>query len=302
MISLNKMKQYSYLEIDIIKDGVFNQLGMATSKYENKGVLSFLTDERFLNDILSNKSIVAIITTHDIYNKSETLLQNYGIALSNNPKKTFYQIHNHLTDVDFYNEKKNNQIDPSAFISKSAIIAGYNIKIGKNVFIDENVVINDGVEIGENSIIRSGTILGSQGFQFLNEGNIVMSVKSSGKVKINNNVEIQHNCCVDKGVLGGTTVIHEYVKIDNFVHIAHDCQIGDRTFITAGVKFGGRTIVGKDCWLGINSTISNGLVIGDNVTISLGSVVTKNVDSNKTVTGNFAIDHERFIQFIKTIR
>ena len=96
--------------------------------------------------------------------------------------------------------------------------------------------------------------------------------------------------------------LQDNVKVDNFVHIAHDCVIGERTLITAGVKFGGRTIVGNDCWIGINSTISNGLNIGNNVTISLGSVVTRDVADNLTVTGNFAIEHKKFIDFIKSIR
>ncbi len=72
--------------------------------------------------------------------------------------------------------------------------------------------------------------------------------------------------------------------------------------IVAGSAIGGRTIVGDDVWIGINSTISNGLTIGDNCRISLGSVVTQSVAAGKTVTGNFAIDHKKFIEFIKSIR
>ena len=302
MINLSSLKNQFGFDILVIQDSMFSHLGMATTKYTEESVLSFLVDDKFLNDILSNKSIVALITTQELYEKNSNSFSNLGIALTSEPKKVFYQIHNHLSETDFYGAKLSNKIDSSATISESAIIGDYNVKIGKNVFIDHNVIIYPNVEIGDNSIIRSGTIIGSNGFQFLNIGDCVLPVNSTGKVRISNNVEIQHNCCVDKGVLGGVTTIDEHVKVDNFVHIAHDCKIGTRTFITAGVKFGGRTVVGCDCWLGINATISNGLIIGNNVTISLGSVVTRNVEDNKTVTGNFAIDHDKFIQFIRTIR
>lgn len=284
----------------LIKDSDFNQLGMATSNFSEHGVLSFLIDNKFLDSIKNNKNISAVITT-------EELVENFtdgkiGIIVSENPKLTFYKLHNYLVEKEFYWKKFANEIHPTALISKNAIIANDSIKIGKNSRIEDGVIIHRGVIIGDNVMIRSNTVIGSSGFQFLSDSHTVTPVKTGGLLYINDSVEIQHNCCIDRGVLGGKTILRNNVKIDNFVHIAHDCVIGERTLITAGVKFGGRTVVGKDCWLGINSTISNGLVIGDNVTVSLGSVVTRNIANNATVTGNFAIDHSKFIAFLKTIR
>jgi len=284
----------------LVKDADFNQLGMSTSFYMKNGVLSYLNDEKYLVSVLNNTNITAVITTELIANQLKD--SKLGIVISTNPKKDFYIIHNFLVDSRFYYPLLENQIDSSSIISKEAIIAANNVEIGKNCLIEPGVIIHEGVSIKDNVIIRSGTILGTSGFQFMNSESTILSVKTGGTLLIKDNVEIQHNCCVDKGVFGGATLINKDVKIDNFVHIAHDCQIGERTLITAGVKFGGRTVVGQDCWLGINAVISNGINIGDRVKVSLGSVVTTNVDDDQTVTGNFAIDHKKFIDFIKSIR
>lgn len=287
-------------ECNIVKDADFDMLGMITTTYSKEQVLVFLMDEKYLPALLENRNVTSIITTPNNLSLISTL--NYGIILADNPKKLFYEIHNHLVDNQKYWNSFDKSIDNSSTISPKSIIADKNVTIGKNCIIEDGVIINEGVIMGDNVIIRSGTILGTTGFQFYNDANEIYQVKTGGRLVIMDNVEVQHNCCIDRGVFGGSTVIHNNVKIDNMVHLAHDCVIGQNTLITAGVKFGGRTIVGKNCWIGINATLSNGLSIGDNVTISLGSVVTRNVKDGSTVSGNFAIDHDKFITFIKSIR
>lgn len=289
------------IEIEVFLDAEINALGMATSNYINEKVLSFLSDKKYLQNIINNKNIVAIICTKEILEEIN-LPSNVGIILSKNPRMDFFRLHNLLVDKSFYWKEFENEISEKAIISKHAIISNHSIKIGDNCIIEPGVVILPGSIIGNDVIIRSGSQIGTNGFQFINNGDSVFSVKTGGRTMIKDRVEIQHNCCVDRGVLGGDTILEKDVKLDNFVHIAHDDYIGERTFITAGVKLAGRVTIGKDCWLGVNATISNGIIIGDNCKITLGSVVTQNVDSNTTVTGNFAIDHKKFIGFIKSIR
>lgn len=288
-------------EIDIVNDASFNALGMATTCFSNERVLSFLSDEKYLESIISNKNIVALITSKEIYSRN-SILFNYGLIIDDNPKLVFYKIHNILSDHEFYWKKFNNVIADSAKISDNAYIEDNSIYIGNNTVIEPGVVIHSGSIIGDNVIIRSGSKIGSCGFQFLNLKNKVYPVKTGGRVIIKDNVEVQHNCCIDRGVLGGDTIISQYVKLDNFVHIAHDDIIGERTLITAGVKLSGRVIIGQDCWIGVNATVTNGISIGNNCKISLGAVVTKSIPDNSTVSGNFAIDHSKFIEFIKSIR
>ena len=286
---------------EVIKDQDIDALGMATSVYEEKNVLSFLDNAKYLENILSNKDIVAITCTRETYKKIN-VPDRVGIILSTNPKQTFFEIHNYLADKEFYWKNFENKISKSSHVSPHAVIGDHSIEIGENTVIEPNVVIFPGTIIGNNVVIRSGSQIGTSGFQFINNSVEVTSVKTAGRLRIEDNVEIQHNCCIDRGVLGGDTVLKKSVKLDNFVHIAHDGYLGERTFVTAGVKLAGRVVIGKDCWIGVNATLSNGIKIGDNCRISLGSVVTRDVLSNSTVSGNFAIDHDKFIEFIKTIR
>lgn len=287
-------------EIFILNDAEFSNLKMLTTFSDNES-LTFINDTKYVKNIIEDNSISAIITTREIF-EMENFPKSRGVVITENPKKLFYKIHNYLAETEFYWEHKENNIDSSANISPGAVIGEHSIVIGKNSSIEANVVINSGTIIGENVIIRSGSQIGGPGFQFLNSEQKILNVSSAGRVEILNNVEIKNNSCVDRGVFGGNTLIKEEVKIDNLVHIAHDDVIGERTFITAGVQLGGRVIIGKDCWLGVNATVSNGINIGDNSKVSLGAVVTKDVKDNSTVTGNFAIDHRKFLNFLKTIR
>ena len=123
---------------------------------------------------------------------------------------------------------------------------------------------------------------------------------SAGDLLIDENVEIQNNCCVDKGIFG-RTYLGKNVKLDNLVHVGHDVKIGEKVFLTAGVILAGRVKIKNNSYLGPNCTIKNGLTLGENSKISMGSVVTKDVKDNEVVTGNFAIPHEQFIKNLKKL-
>ena len=150
------------------------------------------------------------------------------------------------------------------------------------------------------TIIRSGSRIGGNGFEFSRFGNEVLSISFAGDVLIEENVEIQNNTCIDRGVFD-RTFLGKNVKVDNLVHIAHDVKIGDNTFVVACTLIGGRTRIGKNSYLGPNCTVKNGLILGENSKVSMGAVVTKNVKDNEVVTGNFAIPHKQFIENLKKI-
>jgi UDP-3-O-[3-hydroxymyristoyl] glucosamine N-acyltransferase len=285
-----------------IRDCDVNLLGMATTSYSlDDCVLTFLTNSKYLENIKNNPSIKGIIVSKQVWETTH-IPEHLGVIVADFPKERFFELHNKLADEEFYWKTIDNEIDETAKISPAAFIGEHSIKIGKHSVIEPNVVIHPGVIIGDFVTIRSGCQIGTNGFQFNNDGIKVTSVKTAGRVIIEDYVEIQHHSCVDRGILGGNTIIKKYAKVDKFVLVSHDNQIGERTFITAGSIFGGRVVIGKDCFIGMNATISNGLIIGDNSKVSLGAVVTKNVPANAEVSGNFAIEHQKYLEFIKTIR
>lgn len=283
---------------EIIKDSVFDWLGLTAEEYEGRKVLTFLNDEKYIEEVMKNKSVTSIITTLKIAEKIKSL--NIGILISENPKKDFFELHNKLVEENFYFIKERNKISTKALISPRATIGEYNIEIEDNVLIEDNVTIYPNTVIKKNSIIRAGSRISGNGFEFSRLENEILSIVPGGKVIIDKNVEIQNNTCIDKGIFGNT-YIGENTKIDNLVYIAHDVKIEKSTFIVGNSWIGGRVIIGENSYLGPNCTVKNGLKLGENSKVSMGAVVTKNIKANETVTGNFAISHADYLKILKLL-
>ena len=284
--------------LTLLKDGDFTSLGLAIAECNEK-ILTFIESEKYISG-LSDK-VSALITTEEL---GERLKDKYGVIISKNPRADYFKLHNMLSNRDDYKRREfNTTIGEGCKISKLASISDKNVVIGDNVTIEEFVVIRENTVIGDNSIIRAGVILGGEGFEYKRTDGIIMNVNHCGGVIIGNNVEIQYNSCIDKALYTwDNTVIGDYSKLDDLVHIEHGVKIGERCLIASRSTFGGRTIIGNDSWVGLGAIISNGLKLGYKVSISLGAVVTKNLYDGEKVSGNFAINHDKFIEFIKSIR
>lgn len=211
---------------------------------------------------------------------STTVLQ------SKNPRLKFYQAIEYLI-LGGYLE-----------IDKSAPVIGSNTLVEKGAIIEEGVSIGQGCHIGANSVIRSGTfigdfciikpgaIIGNDGFGFVrDEIGVPVRFPHIGGVRIGDHVEIGSNSCIDKGAIVFTK-IEDFVKIDNLVHIAHNCQIGKGSMIIAGAEVSGSVTLGEDVWVGPNACIIDGVSIGSNSMVGIGAVVTKSFGNNVTVAGN----------------
>jgi UDP-3-O-[3-hydroxymyristoyl] glucosamine N-acyltransferase len=111
-----------------------------------------------------------------------------------------------------------------------------------------------------------------------------------GGVRIGEFVDIGANCSVDQGTFS-PTVIEDFVKIDNGVHIAHNVQIGTRTLITAHAEISGSVQIGCDVWIGPNASLRDRIKVGNGALIGIGSVVTKDVNEKTVVYGSPAKVH-----------
>lgn len=284
--------------LEVISDGEFTSLGLAVSRCEEK-LLSFIENEKYIPALGDN--ITCLFTTKEI---GEKLKDKYGIIVSNNPRMDYFKMHNKLSNSKEYKrEQKHTIIGENCNISKLSSISDKNVIIGNNVIIEDFVVINENTVIGDNCIIRSGVKLGGEGYEYKRVDGIIMNVVHCGGVIIENNVEVQYNTCIDKALYTwDNTIVGEYSKLDNFVHLEHGVKVGKRCLIASRTTIGGRTIIGEDSWIGLGAIVSNGLTIGKHSSISLGSVVTKCVNDNEKVSGNFAIKHDKYIEFIKSIR
>ena len=284
--------------LDLLKDGEFTSLGLAVSVCEEK-LLSFIENEKYI-DSLSDR-ITCLITTKAI---GEKLKNKYGVIVSSNPRMDYFKLHNKLSSIEEYKRKEfETIIGEGCEISNLASISKNNVRIGNNVKIEEFVVIRENTVIEDNSIIRAGVVLGWEGYEYKRVDGIIMNVNHCGGVIIGESVEVQYNGCIDKALYPwDNTIIGSHSKLDNLVHIEHGVKIGNRCLIASRTTFGGRTIIGDDSWVGLGAIISNGLTLGNKVSVSLGSVVTKSLKDGEKVSGNFAINHNKYIDFIKSIR
>jgi len=242
-----------------------------------------------------------------IFNK---LSGNNSIVLSENPRLDFARL------MQVLEEKIENDLENLEYEYKNGVFIGKRTFIGKNTFLEPGAFIDHDVKIGDNCIIRSGaiirsrvqignnvtirenTVVGGPGFGIeKDEDGNNLRIPHLGGVIINSNVEIGALNTVVAGTIE-PTVIGEYVKTDDHVHIAHNCYIGKNTTITACVEISGSVFIGENCMIGPNSSIMNGIKIGNNTLVGLGSVVTKTVAKNKIVAGNPA----DLIENIKTQR
>lgn len=283
--------------VKIYRDGEFDNLDFANSKLKTR-ILTFIDEERYISTL--SDGVTCIICNDKI---AKILPVKYAIYLSDNPRLEFYLIHNYLSRNSNLYKKHYFQtiIGENCIISNKDNISNKNVVIGSNVNIEENSIIRENVCIGDNTIIRAGVVIGGEGFQFNKEGRTIF-IEHSGGVKIGKNVEVQYNTCIDKAMFPwDNTIICDETKIDNLVYVAHGVKIGKRCLIAANASICGSTVIGDDCWVGVSATISNGLIIGNNVSIKIGSVVTRNIEDGVSVSGNFAIEHSKFIEFIKSI-
>ncbi|WP_165000351.1 UDP-3-O-(3-hydroxymyristoyl)glucosamine N-acyltransferase [Anaerophilus nitritogenes] len=294
----------SILEMDenikVYKDGNYNSLGFI-KEHEKERLLVFLNDEKYLSDLEKNPNISCVICSENILEKIKN--KDIGICIANDPKITFYRLHNYLAkNTEFYGKNFSSQISKTAHIHPTAYVSDQNVIIKDGVKIGPNVTILDNVYIGEDTIIRAGCVIGTEGFQFARIEDDILPIVHAGKVIIHDHIEFQANCCVSKGIFGEATEIGQKCKFDNLVHIAHGVRMGKRCLVAANAMIAGYTTIGDDVWIGPSASISNMIYIGDGANITIGAVVTKNVGDRQSVSGNFAIDHDRFISFLKSIR
>lgn len=212
--------------------------------------------------------------------------------LSNNPRLDFIKIVKQFflsTDTNFVIHKTA-VVEEGAKIS-SNVSVGANCFIGKEVVvgsgtrIHHNVVIVGDVNIGKDCVIKSGAVIGEEGFGFeYDENGVPLHFPHRGEIIIGNGVFIGSNSTVERATID-KTIINDNVKIDDLVQIGHNCFVDENTMVMAGSILCGGATIGKNCWIAPNVSIKQKLNIGDNAYIGLGSVVLRDVLPGVTVAG-----------------
>lgn len=178
-------------------------------------------------------------------------------------------------------------IGPGAVIEAGATIGqgvhvfansyiGKHVSIGAQTVIFPQVCVYYDCEIGANCILHAGCVIGSDGFGFLVQDGQNVKIPQAGKVILEDDVEIGSCSTIDRATLGAT-IVKRGAKIDNLVHLAHNCVVGENTFIAAQTGIAGSTRIGKNCKIGGQVGIVGHVIIADGTTITAQSGISKNI-------------------------
>jgi len=196
---------------------------------------------------------------------------------------------------------ENVSIDDGVVIHAGSMIEADSV-IGKASVIHPHVVIKANTVIGKNCTLYAGCVIGSDGFGYAKDDNKWIAIPQTGRVILGDNVDIGSNSTIDRGTLDDT-IISSGVKIDNLVQIGHNCLIGENTIIAGCVGIAGSAKIGKNCAIGGAAMILGHLSITDNVTISPGSMITRSIKTSGTYTALMPFqDHEAWLKTAAKIR
>ncbi|NNC50665.1 MAG: UDP-3-O-(3-hydroxymyristoyl)glucosamine N-acyltransferase [Flaviramulus sp.] len=274
------LKQIANLiNCDFVGDNEFSILGMNEIHVVEAGDIVFVDHPKYYDKALKSAATIILI------NKKVECPEGKALLISDDPFRDFNKLTNHFKP--FIESKESIAI--SAKIGTNTIIqpntfVGNNVVIGDNCVIHSNVSIYDDTIIGNNVTIHSGTILGANAFYYKNRPDGYDRLKSSGRVVIEDNVDIGAACTIDRGVTADT-IIGSGSKLDNQIQIGHDTVIGKKCLIASQVGIAGCVIVEDEVTIWGQVGCTSGITIGRKAVIHAQSGISKSLEGNKTYWG-----------------
>jgi UDP-3-O-[3-hydroxymyristoyl] glucosamine N-acyltransferase len=177
----------------------------------------------------------------------------------------------------------------------SGVFLGDGVRIGKGTLIYPNVSILSGSIIGQRVIIHSGTVIGSDGYGFAQEGMTHVKIPQTGIVQIDDDCEIGANNTIDRATMGKTW-IKAGVKTDNLVHVAHNVVVGEHSLLIAQVGISGSSSLGKGVILAGQVGVAGHLTIGDGTIVGPQSGVGQSIPAGQVVAGTPPLPHKTYIK------
>jgi UDP-3-O-[3-hydroxymyristoyl] glucosamine N-acyltransferase len=286
---------------------------VASLREARPGSVSFFVDRRFEGDVGASKASALIV------GKPTPLFDGPQLT-AENPLLAFAKIatlfaspptrHPGVSDAASVDETaelgSDVSIYPGVFVGAGAkigdrtilypgVFVGENVSIGRDTLVYPNATIMNGVEIGSRVILHAGVVVGSDGFGFVRDGASSFKIPQLGTVRIEDDVEIGANCCIDRAALG-ETVIGRGVKMDNLIQVGHNVVIGQDSIIVAQAGISGSVRVGRQVVLGGQVGVADHLEIGDRAMVGSQSGIAKSVPPGEVVSGTPAIPHRRWLR------
>jgi UDP-3-O-[3-hydroxymyristoyl] glucosamine N-acyltransferase len=275
-----------------------NDLANATG-----GDVAYVESEKFLSAAAESKAGCLIVPLAGGEEFSETTLAGRTLIEVANPKLAFAligaavhppvrrepEIHATAVVAENADVALTAYIGPHVQIGEGArvgaytrieagVVVGANVTIGDNCVLHPNVVLYDGVTIGNRVILHAAVCIGADGFGYVRHDHGYHKFPQIGTVVIEDEVELGAHTCVDRAALGRTR-IGRGTKLDNMVHVGHNCDIGERVVIAAQTGISGSVVIEDDAIIGgqvgfgDHTRVQKGAIIGSKAGILPGKIV-----------------------------
>jgi UDP-3-O-[3-hydroxymyristoyl] glucosamine N-acyltransferase len=263
------------VEARVVGDGSILVSGVASIGASSKDDLVLVENERYFP--LALKSGAGAVVAGEFAGKATVEAASKPLIISSHPKLAFARAARFLQGGSF---SQGSGVDPTAVVHSSARIAqgvvldehaviaedaeigegsrigagcsiGRGVSIGRDCHVYPNVTIYPGTTVGDRVVVHAGAVLGSDGFGYVRDSKSGGYEKfpQVGRLVIEDDVEVGANSTIDRGALEETR-IGRGTKIDNLVHIGHNCQIGRNVVIAAQTGLSGSIVIEDDVVLG----------------------------------------------------
>ena len=153
---------------------------------------------------------------------------------------------------------------------------GEGVAIGEDCLIYANVTLARETVVGDRVVINSGTVVGSEGFGYERDGDRHFKIPQVGNVIIEDDVEIGALCAIDRGSIK-STILGKGTKLDNLVHIAHNCQLGPNNLVLSQAGIAGSVQTGQNVYFAGQTGCMDHVKIVDRTQIGGRAVVVSDI-------------------------
>lgn len=290
----------------VIGDGNIHIERVADLATAGAGDIAYVEDEKFFAAGKASQASCLIATKEFVESLKDLIVEHqFGPALIEvaKPKLAFALIAEQLHPV----RRREPSIHPSAAIAESAdldltvfigahvsvgentrigagtrveagVVIGDNVRVGLDCVLHPGVTLYDDVSIGDRVVLHAGVVIGADGFGYVRDEMAYHKFPQRGTVVIEDDVELGAQTCIDRAALGQTR-IGRGTKLDNMVHVGHNCDIGERVVIAAQTGISGSVtieddvVIGGQVGFGDHIRVLSGAVIGSKAGVLPGKIV-----------------------------